>query len=350
MSTIGRNDPCPCGSGRKFKHCCGANTRAAGVITDDDRGEAMDALLRFAERRELEDVSAMTTLMWSPDEGEDPETAFESFSDDPVSVGAYFDWFIFDATLTGRTTVAEMFLSRSAANRLSPRALDWVRQMSATHLRPYLVHETSESTVSARDLWTGDPIVIRTATPIPLVIWDVLITRVRREPSASDTAVGRASVAMAPATDPVMEGMPLILPSVARRFLLRDLKRLHRTFRRRLPDGSVSLFFKQHAPLFNRYWFDYVIDADGDGVETVEGEPVSHNRLVLDVPAARDALVTLLNQPDFEPKGLTARWRPKTGDLEFAAATTGRSIATGWTSRILRSTARRLARPHGSHA
>jgi len=23
---IGRNDPCPCGSGRKFKHCCGKVT------------------------------------------------------------------------------------------------------------------------------------------------------------------------------------------------------------------------------------------------------------------------------------------------------------------------------------
>jgi uncharacterized protein YecA (UPF0149 family) len=22
---IGRNDPCPCGSGKKFKKCCGAN-------------------------------------------------------------------------------------------------------------------------------------------------------------------------------------------------------------------------------------------------------------------------------------------------------------------------------------
>jgi preprotein translocase subunit SecA len=22
---VGRNDPCPCGSGKKFKHCCGRN-------------------------------------------------------------------------------------------------------------------------------------------------------------------------------------------------------------------------------------------------------------------------------------------------------------------------------------
>ena len=22
---VGRNDPCPCGSGKKYKHCCGKN-------------------------------------------------------------------------------------------------------------------------------------------------------------------------------------------------------------------------------------------------------------------------------------------------------------------------------------
>jgi len=22
---VGRNDPCPCGSGKKYKYCCGAN-------------------------------------------------------------------------------------------------------------------------------------------------------------------------------------------------------------------------------------------------------------------------------------------------------------------------------------
>ncbi|OQX86863.1 hypothetical protein B6D60_05320 [candidate division KSB1 bacterium 4484_87] len=24
---IGRNDPCPCGSGKKYKHCCGKNIK-----------------------------------------------------------------------------------------------------------------------------------------------------------------------------------------------------------------------------------------------------------------------------------------------------------------------------------
>ena len=26
LSKVGRNDPCPCGSGKKFKKCCGANS------------------------------------------------------------------------------------------------------------------------------------------------------------------------------------------------------------------------------------------------------------------------------------------------------------------------------------
>ena len=26
---IGRNDPCPCGSGKKFKQCCGRDTQAS---------------------------------------------------------------------------------------------------------------------------------------------------------------------------------------------------------------------------------------------------------------------------------------------------------------------------------
>lgn len=29
-AAAGRNEPCPCGSGRKYKHCCGANGGAAG--------------------------------------------------------------------------------------------------------------------------------------------------------------------------------------------------------------------------------------------------------------------------------------------------------------------------------
>jgi hypothetical protein len=40
VAKIGRNDPCPCGSGKKFKRCCGSvleglpTTRGAGATQD----------------------------------------------------------------------------------------------------------------------------------------------------------------------------------------------------------------------------------------------------------------------------------------------------------------------------
>ena len=38
MPSPGRNEPCPCGSGRKFKHCCGnAAQPVTGLPTPADR-------------------------------------------------------------------------------------------------------------------------------------------------------------------------------------------------------------------------------------------------------------------------------------------------------------------------
>ena len=32
-SEVGRNDPCPCGSGRKYKHCCARKQDAMSRVT-----------------------------------------------------------------------------------------------------------------------------------------------------------------------------------------------------------------------------------------------------------------------------------------------------------------------------
>jgi hypothetical protein len=62
MPKIGRNDPCPCGSGKKYKHCCyGENSPVLRqVVTYDDadwtkirrtEGDVVRRILGFALRR-----------------------------------------------------------------------------------------------------------------------------------------------------------------------------------------------------------------------------------------------------------------------------------------------------------
>jgi len=45
---VGRNDPCPCGSGKKFKKCCGVskkmNMRSATVITGSKTSSLLDRI------------------------------------------------------------------------------------------------------------------------------------------------------------------------------------------------------------------------------------------------------------------------------------------------------------------
>jgi len=77
MAKTGRNDPCPCGSGQKYKHCClpredaaaaeraAAHTRAAppaapgsGLIVDEDDGldEASNRVVDLIDAGQLDDA------------------------------------------------------------------------------------------------------------------------------------------------------------------------------------------------------------------------------------------------------------------------------------------------------
>ena len=43
MPKTGRNDPCPCGSGKKYKHCCLAKDQAAELATLSAMRAELDA-------------------------------------------------------------------------------------------------------------------------------------------------------------------------------------------------------------------------------------------------------------------------------------------------------------------
>jgi tetratricopeptide (TPR) repeat protein len=50
MSKTGRNDPCPCGSGRKFKQCCGGSNPTVKGTRGAPPAERLQALVREARR------------------------------------------------------------------------------------------------------------------------------------------------------------------------------------------------------------------------------------------------------------------------------------------------------------
>jgi tetratricopeptide (TPR) repeat protein len=64
--TVGRNAPCPCGSGKKYKACCLENDRAQQSAADRDRSLQEQQAIQevFQESQELDAASnAVVTLV-----------------------------------------------------------------------------------------------------------------------------------------------------------------------------------------------------------------------------------------------------------------------------------------------
>jgi glycosyltransferase involved in cell wall biosynthesis len=76
--SISRNQPCPCGSGKRYKHCCGANT--AGAASSFQAAAGDQAVVRAAERFRLGEAFASKNILdpIEPDRLSSPQSALEA--------------------------------------------------------------------------------------------------------------------------------------------------------------------------------------------------------------------------------------------------------------------------------
>lgn len=74
MAKVGRNQPCPCGSGKKYKQCC---------LSVD---EAAEAAARDEQRRNAPPLPPLGTVShWAPDDDDDGER-LDKLSNDTVDL------------------------------------------------------------------------------------------------------------------------------------------------------------------------------------------------------------------------------------------------------------------------
>ncbi|MCF8081346.1 MAG: SEC-C domain-containing protein [Desulfobacterales bacterium] len=172
---IGRNDPCPCGSGKKYKKCCMLKKKAASPESVHYRrlskayDRLFDRLTDHAERIFGEDaIKCALDEFWgwpeSDEEGPDPE-AFER------QMPLFLAWFVFnweydefdeDYALDGppERTVAELYVEEKG-DRVDPleRAL-----IESTNRIPYSFWEALEvepgHRIRLKDVFTGEEITV----------------------------------------------------------------------------------------------------------------------------------------------------------------------------------------------
>jgi len=119
---VGRNAPCPCGSGKKYKKCCMGKDRAAresaqapAALHDIDR-RLVGEMMRFAAQR-FGDA-------WSraAEDFDDPETAIQLFE----------PWAVYQFAVEGKPVVVWFVEARK--RRLSNSELKWLQAQQASWL------------------------------------------------------------------------------------------------------------------------------------------------------------------------------------------------------------------------
>ncbi len=177
MKKIGRNDPCPCGNGRKYKKCCLLAHPTRPQFTAQERASPLhrlEALVDEPRWRPIEERAE--AVFWGP-----CQEAFDQLADDDLasmSEGAFDFWFFFDHRPEGRSRVAEAFLN--GATDLTDGERHYLEQAKSSCMRLYEVVEARPGeSLRLRDLTSGQEVRVRERLASQqLRKWDLLAARV----------------------------------------------------------------------------------------------------------------------------------------------------------------------------
>jgi hypothetical protein len=288
MPDPGRNEPCPCGSGQKYKKCCLARAdvalSAARRITP--RETVMPKLMRFAYSARFDrnhDVGHV--LFWADHlDAMDPDEAdrFVQLDDSDVKYNA---WFVWDFDIDDGRTVADRFLERHGRS-LEQGERDYVERMRASHLSLYQVDDLERGRgVLLRDLLTKSTVFV--------------YEKLGSEQLIRSDLVG-ARVVPDEAGLPMFEGGFYLYDVADKAALVADLKRYRRNFRRRFPGVDDWAFLKCHGLVFNDWWLDRVVLRPAPALATVEGNQMMFARSTFNVADPAALRAALAAAPDVQ--------------------------------------------------
>ena len=213
---VGRNDPCPCGSGKKYKKCClnkelsvadaGTERESPQKLTESEQFEALlTPILELSQSHNMVDAFGEAYERFFFEDLDDVETQYARM--------LFFPWVLFLKKLPGGSTVARRYLNRHRPE-LSPVAIRMLEQTGSERFRLVEIQEVRfHQGMRLKDLHSGEVFEVqeRAATE-SLHQWDLIVVRLRRYSShiQLDMAVPLARRYL----DFVMDGLEVLLEEI----------------------------------------------------------------------------------------------------------------------------------------
>lgn len=266
---IGRNDPCPCGSGKKYKRCCGAKRTPELELPDHLRtGTFLDEYQIL-----LRPIAMFYEMLITYDDDrkellgaeKDFERDFKPGTPGGVPDSLFMPWFYFDFRYgKSEKTVCERFLESSWIKDLNEPGPTLIRHMSESYSTFYQVAGVSKDLIIFTELSTGK-------------IWDVHRTN---EPEERETKKGDIWYVrfVGHPGDAYIFSAPYIFPAEAKKDFERTLKAQSEILAKSLERPiAVERIFSEACKAAVPMWAEYFVYGPRLSNGNNEGPP-THGR------------------------------------------------------------------------
>lgn len=236
MLRANRNDPCPCGSGRKYKNCCMrqdqiAASREANLTVAE--AALLTALYRYAQSPEFQnDLAQAFEVYWGG------RYDYRSVTDeDAEDMRRAIEWFLHDAHVgEDRRHVIDLFIERETRD-YGPEALELLRAWANSALALLRVERRSAGRLETLDLLREEP----------LTIVDEMLARNAHE---GDLLAGRLYELRG---EHRLSRMTMLLPSQFEEPLVAYVRNAYTLYREEHPLATWEVFLRENGHIVNAF-------------------------------------------------------------------------------------------------
>jgi len=178
---VGRNDPCPCGSGKKYKKCCLNRDELKEPVKTSATPkeiEMRDRLISFSGKEKYKkEFEKAYSLFWRRSFSQPLVLDEKDERDFPL----FLEWFIHDFSLWNGMTIVEEFYHEKK-EKLSEEEISLLKHEIASYLSLYEVTSVNPGVgLRLKDLFTGEEMdVLEVRGSLAAVKWDMFFARVIR--------------------------------------------------------------------------------------------------------------------------------------------------------------------------
>lgn len=264
MSKVGRNDLCPCGSGKKYKKCCLANTFVQVGKEDSIRRRLVDNLMEFYRNNYKDTIKAAHAMFWDdfiPQQhldGQLLEIAYQNF----------FEWICFDFIIDPDTnkTLIDLYMENKKITQDEHAVLT---KMKDSVISLYEVQEVfPEKGMLLKDLLMGGEYDVKEKLGTRgLRKWEIFATRLLMIDGQY-----------------IMSGSVFSYSIISKQKILDDIKEEYQDYLDESPGGTMNLFLKESGDIFNFHWYSPIQNPPPPPrLYTTTGEPVVISRAVFEI-------------------------------------------------------------------